>query len=153
MGLTVSHNCWDGAYSAFMRWRKQLATVAGLPPLELMEGFFSKDQAVTGNPFYLSYESDKRSGYDGGESIWSRLPIRWQCLKPDPLYLLLYHSDCEGDLDWKDCRAIADSLEKLISKLPKGDGGGHIGNWRDTTSKFAKGLRAAHKAKENVEFS
>ncbi len=29
MGLDVSHDCWHGAYSAFMRWRRKLAEVAG----------------------------------------------------------------------------------------------------------------------------
>jgi len=29
MGLDTSHECWHGAYSAFTRWRHELATVAG----------------------------------------------------------------------------------------------------------------------------
>lgn len=41
MGLDCSHNAWHGAYSAFMRWRIKLAEVAGLPPLEFMEGMSS----------------------------------------------------------------------------------------------------------------
>ncbi len=39
MGLDTSHGCWHGAYSAFMRWRRKLAEVAGFPPLDSMEGF------------------------------------------------------------------------------------------------------------------
>jgi hypothetical protein len=39
MGLDTSHDCWHGAYSAFMRWREKLAEVAGLPPLRMMEGY------------------------------------------------------------------------------------------------------------------
>jgi hypothetical protein len=38
MGLDISHGCWEGAYSAFMRWRQQIAEVAGIP-LMLMDGF------------------------------------------------------------------------------------------------------------------
>src|SRR5436190_549965 len=101
MGLNLSHGCWDGAYSAFMRWRKELARAAGLPPLELMEGFFFKDRPVTGNPFWHQFEDDQRSWYVHDGSIWSRLPISWNCLKPDPLHRLLYHSDCEGILLWQ----------------------------------------------------
>jgi len=40
MGLDISHGCWHGAYSAFMRWREKISQVAGLPPLALMEGFY-----------------------------------------------------------------------------------------------------------------
>jgi hypothetical protein len=40
MGLDVSHECWTGAYSAFHIWRCKIAELKGLPPLELMEGFY-----------------------------------------------------------------------------------------------------------------
>lgn len=40
MGLHVSHGAWIGSYGAFMAWRKRVAQVAELPPLELMEGFY-----------------------------------------------------------------------------------------------------------------
>lgn len=152
MGLDTTHDCWHGAYSAFNRWRTKLAQVAGLPPLELMEGFFHKDTAVTGNPFWESYNQDRIGGHLQADSIWMRLPISWDCLKPDPLHELLHHSDCEGEIEWQRCAAIADSLERLLPKLPTGEDRGHIGNWKDKTEQFITGLRAAHKAKENVEF-
>jgi len=152
MGLDTSHDCWHGAYSAFNRWRTTIARVAGLPPLELMEGFFDADQAVTGNPFWRQYDEDKRGGYAHNDSIWHRLPIRWECLKPSSLHTLLHHSDCEGDIAWEDCIGIADALEALIPLLPQGDSPGHIGNWRDKTQQFVDGLRRAYEAKENVEF-
>jgi hypothetical protein len=38
MGLDTSHGCWHGAYSAFSRWRTQIATQIGIP-LDCMEGF------------------------------------------------------------------------------------------------------------------
>lgn len=38
MGLDTSHDCWHGAYSAFMRWREALADAAGMPPFRRMEG-------------------------------------------------------------------------------------------------------------------
>lgn len=152
MGLDTTHDAWHGAYSAFMRWRQELCVAAGLPPLELMEGFFDIDRAVIGNPFWRSYEVDKEKGYDGVNSIWARLPIKWDCLKPDPLYELLNHSDCEGSIPWKSCAGIADSLERLLPNLPDGGGGGHIGNWRDKTATFIAGLRAASAANEDLEF-
>ncbi len=40
MGLNVSHGAWDGAYSAFMRWRRKLAEVSGYGDLEVYEGYW-----------------------------------------------------------------------------------------------------------------
>jgi len=152
MGLDTSHGCWHGAYSAFMRWRQELAKVVGYPPLELMEGFWDTEKAVLGNPFWLQYESDKKQNYTGDYSIWRRLPIRWDCLKPSALQILLHHSDCEGEIRWQDCRDIALALEKLIPSLPQTPDNGHIGDWKEKTRTFIKGLRLAAKNKENVLF-
>ena len=41
MGLDVSHDCWNGSYSAFMRFRAELAKAAGLPPLKEHAGYSS----------------------------------------------------------------------------------------------------------------
>lgn len=120
MGLDISHDAWHGAYSSFMRWREKIAEVAGLPPLQNMEGF-------------------------GG-------PIKWESLEPSPLHELLHHSDCDGEISWKSCGAIADELEKLLPKL-NGDGGGHIGSYKEKTEQFIKGLRKAHKKKQELVFA
>lgn len=149
MGLDTSHDCWHGAYSAFMRWRKELAKVAGLPPLELMEGFYEPLRSSGLPTLYYGIETRHT---DYLREVDSRLPIKWDALKPSPLHALLYHSDCDGEITWSECASLAKELEKLIPKLPNGDAGGHIGNWRDKTAQFVKGLKAAHKAKENVEF-
>jgi hypothetical protein len=150
MGLDTSHNCWHGAYSAFHRWRTKLAEIAGLPPLELMEGFFFPERS--GNPFWMQYQEDKKSGFVDEYSVWARLPIKWDLYEKDPLTILLRHSDCDGEIEWQDCEPIADRLEELLPKLPKGEAWGHIGNWKDKTSQFIEGLRKAFKAKENVDF-
>jgi len=128
MGLDTSHGCWHGAYSAFHIWRQKIAEVAGLPPLEFMEGFYE--------------------GYPpkGG------LPIKWECLKPTPLHELLNHSDCEGEIPAESCGPIADSLEQLLPLLPDEEDAGHIGNWRSKTQKFIDGLRIAACLGENVRF-
>lgn len=151
MGLNCSHGAWDGAYSAFMRWRQKLAEVAGLPPLELMEGFF--DSGEYGTLHFGQHEKDPDSVY-----VWKRnrlreqLPIKWECLKPDPLHELLYHSDCDGEIAAENCGPIADSLERLIPFLPEGDAPGHIRNWREKTQAFVNGLRAAAAAGEPLDF-
>lgn len=73
----------------------------------------------------------------GGNRLWSSL-------EPSPLHLLLNHSDCDGELRWQDCGAIADELEKLIPKLT---------DWSAyKAEQFVKGLRLASANRENVEF-
>lgn len=126
MGLDCSHNAWHGAYSAFMRWRRKIAEVAGIPPLDLMEGFCDKT--------------------DGG------LPIKWECLKPNPLHELLNHSDCDGEIHSENCAAIADELEKLIPLLPEENSIGHIGSWKNKTQEFVDGLRLAAQSGEALRF-
>lgn len=134
MGLDCSHSAWHGAYTAFHRWRKALAQAAELPPIDLMEGFYGHG----GRTF---------EGVEG-------LPILWSALKPDPLHLLLHHSDCDGEIAPEDCGPIADSLERLLPKLGD-DGEGHIahrGGMRAVTEQFIRGLRAAAAAGEPLDF-
>lgn len=153
MGLDCSHDAWSGAYSAFMRWRKEIARVAGLPPLELMEGFYCP-LAGAGMGIPTIYLDPQASDLTRNciKRLEENLPIRWDCLKPSPLHELLYHSDCDGEISAGSCGPIADELEKLIPLLPEGDGGGHIGSWRQTTEQFVKGLREAAAAGEPLEF-
>lgn len=135
-----------------MRWRSELARAAGLPPLELMEGFYAPLTTDRMNlPTLYCTNGNARECYHL-KRLDAQLPIKWDCLKPDALHELLYHSDCDGEIPWKSCSGIADSLEKLIPKLPKGDAGGHIVNWRDKTQTFIDGLRLAASKRENVRF-
>ncbi len=120
MGLDTTHDCWHGAYSAFMRWRAQIAETAGFPPL-------------------MSF-----STYGGDRS--------WEPYADDPLVKLLDHSDCDGEIQSKDCAPLAERLEGLLERLPEGRDGGHISDWREKTKKFIAGLRQASAAGEDVEF-
>ena len=149
MGLDTSHDAWHGAYSAFKRWREKLAEVAGLPPLMMMEGFWVAGEAPY-DPATLIFHDP--SGKEAVQRFHSGLPIKWDCLKPDPLHKLLFHSDCDGEIAAEDCGPIADSLEKLLPLLPNGGGGGHIDNWRGKTEQFIKGLREAAAENESLDF-
>ena len=122
-----------------------MAAVAGLPPLDLMEGFWDPKE----RPYSIAIP---RSAARDNPVWWDYLPIRWEALKPDPLHILLSHSDCDGEIAAEDCGPIADSLERLTPRLPVGDAIGHIGNWRDKTAQFVTGLRKAAAAGENVGF-
>lgn len=147
MGLDCSHDAWHGAYSAFMRWRQEIARLAGVP-LELMDGFF--DPAQNNAMALAKIAGDNANALR--ELLTRNCPIRWDSLKPDPLHVLLYHSDCDGEIAPDDCAKIADRLEELLPLLPSGEGGGHIGNWRDKTSKFIAGCRTAAAAGEPLDF-
>lgn len=153
MGLDTTHDAWHGAYSAFMRWREKVAELAGLPPLQLMEGFY---QPIQGGAEYGGLPTMFCNGYQRDSDTLKRLdallPIKWDCLKPSPLHELLFHSDCDGEIPAASCGPIAVELQKLIPLMPQGDGGGHIGNWRDKTQQFIDGLLAAAAAGEPVGF-
>ena len=153
MGLDTTHDCWHGAYSAFMRWRRKLAEVAGLPPLELMEGFYYPGEIGTLQAVRRALESGPLDFLaDGIEELEKSLPISWDCLKPDILHELLFHSDCDGELAPEICGPLADRLEELLPLLPDDDDWGHIRNWRDKTQMFIDGLREAAAAGEPVGF-
>lgn len=119
MGLDTSHGCWHGPYSAFMRWRTQIASCIGLT-LDGMVGF-------------------------GGTT-------EWPDAEKEPLVHLLNHSDCDGEIESKHCAAIADRLSEILPLMPKGDAGGHIGDWTEETQTFIDGLRLAAELGENVDF-
>lgn len=148
MGLYVSHDCWRGSYSKFMLWRRNLCVVAGLPPLDLMQGFCLAEETLD---YWLT-------GSDSSVPKWIKeaLPIRWDCLKPDSLYILLSHSDCDGEIEAADAGPLADSLQKLLDEVEaKGLPSGvawpeYFVPW---TMRFIAGLRKAYAAGESVEFS
>jgi hypothetical protein len=145
MGLDISHGAWSGSYGAFSRWRQKIAQVAGIPPLQFMEGFWQKGRYD--DPFReMACEAPNIAA-----TFYDSLPIKWDILKADPLHILLYHSDCDGEIAPDDCKQIADRLEELLPLL-EGDGGGHIGNYREKTQTFIDGLRLAVKLNEPIEF-
>ena len=154
MGLDINHDTWHGAYSAFNTWRKKLAEVAGLPPLGLMEGFYSDDPFNITNP--LNYIESCCIGNDMAldkiNSMKVSLPIRWDILKPDVLHKLLYHSDCDGQISWQIAGKLAKRLKELVPLLPDEECGGHIGNMKTKTVIFISGCKLAYDSKKDLIF-
>lgn len=154
MGLDTSHDAWHGSYSSFMRWRKRIADVADLPPLELMEGFY---QPLDENR--KIYNADVPTFWTSSKPDWKfldidkRLPISWNCLKPSPLHELLYHSDCDGEIPWEICNDIAGCLEVLIPLLPQEGTEEEPWDWKDKTKQFVEGLKLAAISQENLIFA
>jgi len=163
MGLDTSHGCWHGAYSAFMRWRTEIAKAAGIP-LMFMDGFHRCPPDH--HPLVIAGREQRAERDRGGPVLgpkWDALadwaldhddllPLSWSLFKGHPLVPLLNHSDCEGSIASADCGPLADALESLLPKLPQGSGGGHIGDWREKTQTFIDGLRRAATAGEDVGF-
>jgi hypothetical protein len=150
MGLNTTHGAWDGAYSEFHRWRTEIAKHLGIP-LDLMEGFYNKEH----NPLtLLNYKYPKGDELEMAalRRIEVNFPLLWDAFKPNPLHELLYHSDCDGEIEWGKCNIIADELEKLLPELPDEDFRGHIGMIKDKTKIFIDGLRLAYNEKENLGF-
>jgi hypothetical protein len=152
MGLNISHDAWHGAYSAFDRWRNKIAEVAGIP-LPLMEGHYGSFlplDVIASN--YIGNTPGNDTGRTRAMEYHALLPLRWEALKPDPLHVLLHHSDCDGKIGVKHLKKLANRLEELLPLLPDEDGGGHIGNWREKTQKFIDGTRLAYSLKQPLLF-
>jgi hypothetical protein len=151
MGLDISHDCWHGAYTAFRRYRNKLAELTGVP-LALMEGFYDQGELTANFQLWSDRKGDAQLPLilDEAEPC---LPIPWELLKRDPIHTLLNHSDCDGTIPWRKCKALADRLEGLLPDLEKeGDGGGHIGSYADKTRLMIEGLRLAYDRQETVRF-
>lgn len=84
-------------------------------------------------------------GIDLNQMVGFMGTIRWENLVYDPLFILLDHSDCDGEIVAADCAPLADRLEEIIPFLE---------NEYDQkrAQQFAIGLRKAAELNENVEF-
>lgn len=141
MGLDVSHGCWRGAYSAFNRWRNELAVASG-------RGLMSIPSAP-GIPVKAPrYDWDSLTETEGQKALWGS----WDELPDDPLDIIFCHYDCEGIIQAAHCEPLADRLEGLLPDLEGKDGGGHIGDYAEKTRMFIAGLREAGVAGEDVVF-
>ena len=141
MGLDMSHDAWHGAYSAFKRFREEVATAAGIP---LVQAAYPKE-------------------YGGGSRLepdipWDRFTAEnlqgdWDTPPDDPLFILLVHSDCDGRIPTQYCEHLANRLEQLIPALPS-EGAGHLalGGSQAKARQLVEGLRDAAAAGEDVEF-
>ena len=134
MGLDTTHDCWHGAYGAFMRWRKELARAAGYTILE---------PAIDSAGYDLPWDMFEDKNYMGE---WDSPP------GDDPLLFLLVHSDCDGVIHPEQGVHIARRLEQLLPLLDESASGGHLTSVRDKTQQFIDGLKAAVAAGEDVEF-
>ncbi len=178
MGLDTSHDCWHGAYSAFMRFRTEVAKAAGIP-LRLMQGFYSPpdDNLVersklrasmlvpsgggmmaTRETLMAALADSAKRGDAGRWHLWASnfmdcLPLSWDYFADDPLVSLLNHSDCDGEIPADECGPLADRMEELMPEFEKCEAGwGHCASVADKARQFIAGLRRAAAANEPVAF-
>lgn len=72
--------------------------------------------------------------------------------KKHPLTPLLFHSDCDGYINWSELESIIKALTELLPMLENEDGGGHIGSYTDKTKAFIKGCELALSNKQKLQF-
>lgn len=152
MGLDTSHDAWHGAYSAFNRWRDKLGEVAGYTyhhdVHDLSDGQIIRSVRMTPDIDWGCIEATIGHDLFGK---WPSMPVRPDGT-PDPLIVLLAHSDCEGEIQAEFCAPLADRLEELLPALGDEEGGGHVGSYREATERFIRGLRAAAEEGEPLGF-
>lgn len=150
MGLDTSHDCWHGAYSAFYRWRNEVALAAGYEVAKIDWGTDDLGDGVMQQPlieWHRATDETLSGDWTGAEA------------PPSPLYFLFIHSDYDGEIRPREGPPLADALEALLPRLAERERdteqGGHIaarGGLVAVTEKFIAGLRAAAAAGEPVEF-
>lgn len=132
MGLNCSHGAFDGAYSAFNRFRQAVceATGGSYPP--------HKDQTLDDKSWYWgdAYSQESHPG----------------------LYEFLCHSDCDGEISPEKCVLVANDLEALLPEIEKLPilPTGHIeraGGYIEVAKKFITGCRAASAMNQPLEFA
>ena len=134
MGLDTTHDAFHGAYSAFNQFRRFIAKGMGgsYPPHE--------DKKLDNNFWYWDDEYNENT-HKG-------------------LFILLNHSDCDGEISSEDCLNVANDLESLLPKLEKlaetePVGNGHLardGGYIQVTKNFINGCRLEYSRNEPLEF-
>lgn len=130
MGLDCSHDAWNGAYSAFDRFRSAVCRAWG-------------GRWVEGPPspqmYWYTPDDTSKDTHPG-------------------LYEFLSHSDCDGEISPELCKHLAKEMTELLPALEILDNleqpGGHLSHlgYTGAARRFIKGCEAAAAANEPLEF-
>ena len=134
MGLSVSHDAFEGSYKAFNRIRQIVAKAIGgsYPPHEDSEKCPDEDRWYWETSIY-SHET-----HPG-------------------LALFLCQSDSGGEMGWLDAAAVANALEVLLPEIAKHEDGTYahlhgVDGYVGAVKKFIAGCRTAFELKESLRF-
>ena len=143
MGLSISYEAFNGAYSSFHRFRVELAKRMGIS-LNLMRGFYND----TRNMFtLLNYKFPKGDEVE----VWQitefkkMLPLEWDSFKPSPIHKLLYHSDCDGHINLSDVRKMIPKLEEFIDEEEDSE-------FQERLKTFIEGSKEAVECRSRLDF-
>ena len=144
MGLDVSHDCWNGAYSAFMRFRSNLAAAIGIDIMN-MENFGGKQipwPSKTDEPLVILLN---HSDCDGTIAVEDLIPLADRL---DQVAKLIEAGPPPDDMTGM-------SMEMKDGALSVQRHGGHLtrnGGTVGAARTFAKGCRLAASRNEIVDF-
>lgn len=127
MGLDISHDCWNGAYSGFNTFREALHDAIGITWA------------------HLPYRDMTPKQIDG---YWDGVLPTFPDGHHDPLLYLLIHQDCEGVLELEYLEPLRNRLIELVPAI-EATGDDYVINH---LHQFIKGLGKAIKRGEDVEF-
>ena len=134
MGLDTSHGCWNGPYSAFMRWREFINYCE-------MNMRAEKGDAAAKQIAHMGHT------YDAIQRAWAEGMYDDQSV---PINVLMAHSDCEGEIAAELCGPIADALTAYLERFMPARA--LYDEKRPATERFITGLREAAAAGEPVRF-
>lgn len=149
MGLDTSHDAFRGAYSAFNRFRQEIARAIGgsFPPHYVWgeDGSIKEDE---NGRLIRDTTLEERAWYFGDDYSEETHP---------GLFEFMRHSDCDGEISPEMCSVVADELERLIPSVEAlgSQSHGHIaarGGYVEVLKKFIAGCRAAAEEGAPLDF-
>ena len=123
MGLDIYCEGLDSnfymGYAGFHRFREFLAKKLDIP-LPFMECFYDPDSSPLSNPFWELKNVGLDSSYTIQNAL-SFLPIKWNSIKYNSLHRFLYHSDCDGEIEWLFLTDMYIELKFILDGVKKGE--------------------------------
>lgn len=138
--LIVSNNAFEGPVGLFNRWRLVVGYTAGIP-MVLMDGW------VEDHPLALPSVLGMDSPSPFTLASWCSVP--WDCLRRQPVNLLLRHPDDRGTLKLRSLRALSRQLRALSYQMQDTENG----SWKTLTRVFADGCDDAWNEGRGLLFS
>jgi hypothetical protein len=139
MGLDTTHDAWHGPYGSFSRWRQSVAQAAGITSYQV------PDSSGYMNTEYDHPEWDDRLSLDEVQGKWKRK-------LDEPLFYLIWHSDCDGYIKPKQAKLLAARLKELLPKMSESDSWDWKYTTRGRTEAFIAGLERAIAEDKKVKF-